>query len=236
MRNLYFIFIVIILTLFITGCSNLSKVDLSNFSEEDVNKVIACNPPYMRFATGCCLDANNNKVCDNDETKNQSNFNIKKILENSEIQSSSKDFSTCRSIIPERIKLECRDYLISADGTTHFACNYINYTNPKSDKFNNEPGTPIPYYWADGTPFSAYNLKFRKPDRIGENANYLYLKGGVLGYKKENISPDGTIQRPTDWIINIAIDPKDMTDDGYKIVQYKCQGSGLYFDNTFKMI
>lgn len=30
---------------------------------------IECNEPYMRFETGCCLDENENKICDSDEVK-----------------------------------------------------------------------------------------------------------------------------------------------------------------------
>ncbi|MCX6814893.1 MAG: hypothetical protein NTY20_04570 [Candidatus Aenigmarchaeota archaeon] len=28
---------------------------------------IACNPPYIVKGSGCCLDENNNRICDNDE-------------------------------------------------------------------------------------------------------------------------------------------------------------------------
>ncbi len=55
---------------FISACDNLGNLDLSNVSEKDVNKIIVCKAPYMRFASGCCLDKNDNKICDNDEFKN----------------------------------------------------------------------------------------------------------------------------------------------------------------------
>ncbi|MBD3388642.1 MAG: hypothetical protein GF416_06200 [Candidatus Altiarchaeales archaeon] len=29
---------------------------------------VECDPPYMEYGTGCCLDANGNSVCDGDET------------------------------------------------------------------------------------------------------------------------------------------------------------------------
>lgn len=54
----------IILALLLVGCEN---VDLSKISSEDVDKVIVCNKPYMRFGSSCCLDQNENGVCDNDE-------------------------------------------------------------------------------------------------------------------------------------------------------------------------
>ena len=53
-----------ILALLLVGCEN---VDLSNISQEDVDKVIVCNTPYMRFGSSCCLDDNDNGICDNDE-------------------------------------------------------------------------------------------------------------------------------------------------------------------------
>jgi hypothetical protein len=54
----------LLLIIFISGCKD---VDLSKVSKEDINKVIACEPPYMRYASECCLDANTNKICDRDE-------------------------------------------------------------------------------------------------------------------------------------------------------------------------
>ena len=33
----------------------------------DADDIIVCESPYMRFATGCCLDQNNNGICDSDE-------------------------------------------------------------------------------------------------------------------------------------------------------------------------
>lgn len=53
----------------IAGCAgiDLSNVDLSNISEEDINKFIVCEEPYMRHGTGCCLDTDGNKICDQDE-------------------------------------------------------------------------------------------------------------------------------------------------------------------------
>jgi hypothetical protein len=57
---------ILFLVFLIAGCKD---VDLSKVSKEDVNKVIVCDPPYMRYASECCLDANSNKICDVDEGK-----------------------------------------------------------------------------------------------------------------------------------------------------------------------
>ncbi len=32
------------------------------------DKPVICNKPYIRVGTGCCLDRNDNKICDNDES------------------------------------------------------------------------------------------------------------------------------------------------------------------------
>lgn len=74
--------IMIIMLLFVAifaGCSevDLNNVNLSQVSEEDINKVIVCKDPYMRHGTGCCLDQNKNSICDNDEGNVNSNSNDK---------------------------------------------------------------------------------------------------------------------------------------------------------------
>ena len=57
-----------LVTILISSCE---EVDLSKVSEEDVarlaEQVISCENPYIRHASGCCLDANENKICDLDE-------------------------------------------------------------------------------------------------------------------------------------------------------------------------
>ncbi|MBS3132015.1 hypothetical protein J4212_06280 [Candidatus Woesearchaeota archaeon] len=61
-------FSLLILLLLVSSCENL---DISKFSDEDLerisDKAIVCNAPYIRFATSCCLDQNDNKICDVDE-------------------------------------------------------------------------------------------------------------------------------------------------------------------------
>ena len=78
-KNKILVLITIIASLFFSGCAgvDLSNVDLSNVSEEDINKFIVCEKPYIRHATACCLDQNENKICDQDENSQiQSNLNI----------------------------------------------------------------------------------------------------------------------------------------------------------------
>ncbi len=70
----------IISILLISGCSEEEieslkekyKPEIKQTVQEAVqeamqNDSIVCNPPYMRFADGCCLDVNENSICDNDE-------------------------------------------------------------------------------------------------------------------------------------------------------------------------
>jgi len=52
----------------ITACE---QFEISNLSNEDLARIsemaIVCNAPYMRYAVECCLDQNDNKICDRDE-------------------------------------------------------------------------------------------------------------------------------------------------------------------------
>jgi len=52
----------------ISGCES---IDISKISDEDLGRIaekaIVCNEPYIRFETGCCVDTDNNKICDKDE-------------------------------------------------------------------------------------------------------------------------------------------------------------------------
>jgi len=56
--------------LLVSGCSEL---DLIQVSEEDVNKLIKCDAPYIRHASGCCLDIDENSICDDDEISGDDN-------------------------------------------------------------------------------------------------------------------------------------------------------------------
>lgn len=75
-------FLSLVLLSFIAGCAanieDLSKEDIQkiagSLSEEDINKAVACKPPYMRFELGCCLDKGNNSICDNDERNDTKKF------------------------------------------------------------------------------------------------------------------------------------------------------------------
>jgi len=74
MKKLNFIIYILIFVLisFIYGCSS-DNIDLSKVSEEDVNKVIVCPDDYIRFGSSCCLDIDKNKICDKDESIEETN-------------------------------------------------------------------------------------------------------------------------------------------------------------------
>lgn len=80
------LFIIFLFLIIITACK---QIDISKLSDEDLEriseKVIVCNSPYIRHATDCCLDQNNNKICDEDEKE------TKISLEKIETKSSPKE-------------------------------------------------------------------------------------------------------------------------------------------------
>ncbi|GEM_PF-5751657 len=74
------------LTLIIAGCTN------------QTNQAV-CNKPYILVGTSCCLDQNNNKICDKDEANNQIPQTQAK-TENSSVQGKSYDYN----LIAEKVK------------------------------------------------------------------------------------------------------------------------------------
>ncbi len=76
----------IILTIIIASCEN---VDVSKVSDKDLERIsekaVVCNKPYIRVGIECCLDQNDNRVCDKDETKTTQKKTEEKPLETTEI-------------------------------------------------------------------------------------------------------------------------------------------------------
>ena len=60
---------------------------------------VVCNPPYILVGNECCLDQNNNRVCDNDETK--------------ETASDAEVTEKVNETIPETEKIDERDVVDS---------------------------------------------------------------------------------------------------------------------------
>lgn len=59
---------ILFLLLSLVACSNL---DVSKLSDQDMERIsknlVVCSSPYIRYGTDCCLDKNNNSLCDRDE-------------------------------------------------------------------------------------------------------------------------------------------------------------------------
>ena len=57
-----FLILMIFIALFVSACTQ--------------NQQVVCNKPYTLVGNSCCLDKNDNKICDNDETINSKNEEI----------------------------------------------------------------------------------------------------------------------------------------------------------------
>lgn len=91
MRKIILVLMVLSLFLF-TGCENF---DIGNLSDEDLERIaekaIVCEKPYIRHASACCLDTDDNKICDadereltDDEESEEKEINEKKKIEKKE--------------------------------------------------------------------------------------------------------------------------------------------------------
>ena len=61
--------LVVIGILFISGCVQQPKQE--TIVQDSKQETITCNLPYIKVGTGCCLDQNNNNICDNHEISSQ---------------------------------------------------------------------------------------------------------------------------------------------------------------------
>jgi len=57
----------------------LAIVFISNSNDNSQSEVI-CNSPYIKVGTSCCLDQNNNGICDNDEQNGNIELSINNIV------------------------------------------------------------------------------------------------------------------------------------------------------------
>ncbi len=71
MKSKLIIGLLIVSVFLLAGCNvntgEVVKEVREQLTQEDINKVITCNPPYIRYGAECCLDQNKNSICDNDE-------------------------------------------------------------------------------------------------------------------------------------------------------------------------
>ncbi len=72
MKNKLIIGLLVISVFLIAGCNvdtgEVVKEIRSQITEDDIDKAIKCETPYIRHEVGCCLDQNDNKICDKDES------------------------------------------------------------------------------------------------------------------------------------------------------------------------
>lgn len=132
---------------------------------------------------------------------------------------SSKDF--CGSLIPDRINLG-NFWVQNADGEN--VEQYWSNRDSYGKLLVNET-----YRWNDGTFISSdtygepiTSLSFKKGSREGENANLLYQSTSYAVHVKQEIGEDGTIGEKVSYRISMVLNPDDKTDNGYKVVQYRC--------------
>lgn len=68
MKNIIVLISFLLLMVLISACD---QIDISKLSDEDLerisDKAVVCNAPYIRYAAECCLDQNDNNICDRDE-------------------------------------------------------------------------------------------------------------------------------------------------------------------------
>ena len=69
------IFLFLLSIVLVTSCGKINpEIDVKNLDEEDINKLIVCKSPYMRFEAGCCLDTDANVIYEKDEQKIKKNI------------------------------------------------------------------------------------------------------------------------------------------------------------------
>ena len=69
MRKLIML-VVILFAFVIISCQQVSISESGN-NEQITTKEAVCSPPYIKNYSNCCLDQNNNGICDSDEVKKE---------------------------------------------------------------------------------------------------------------------------------------------------------------------
>ena len=74
MRKEVLLSLITLVLVIITACEKIDNSELSDNNLQSMpQEIVACNTPYIKNASSCCLDANNNGVCDGDEAKKINN-------------------------------------------------------------------------------------------------------------------------------------------------------------------
>ena len=112
-----FIFAILMMVVFM-GCDG---IDVSNISDEDMKRIaeqaIVCEKPYIRHGVDCCLDQDENNICDEDEGKEEPNQ--EKVEEKPQVEEKphveekvecEDDVTLSGKIVDEKIKLKWDSY------------------------------------------------------------------------------------------------------------------------------
>ena len=91
MKSILISFIIISI-LVLMGCD---EIDVTKLTKEDINKIIICDPPYIRYASECCLDQDNNSICDKDEAVSEEDEEISCSDECSTDTCENNDYISC---------------------------------------------------------------------------------------------------------------------------------------------
>ena len=90
--------ILLIVIVFVSGCTSQTP---SNTQPQQVT----CNKPYILVGTSCCLDQNDNSVCDKDEQTEQEETTTTQ--QEATQQPSGTNYQTC---VNDLLKNECKKY------------------------------------------------------------------------------------------------------------------------------
>jgi len=118
-----------------------------------------------------------------------------------------------KGIVPERIN-------ICNPGIAGTSCMCLNEAFPYNSDCNqhcvlNETS------WADGSSISCMFFTIEKGYKEGQNTNYFYISN--VPYGKQPISPDGVVGKAINLKIDLVLDSKNKTEEGYKVISYKCK-------------
>lgn len=123
------------------------------------------------------------------------------------------------NLIPERLQLVHPHTKGSAinpeiDNSTLMSCNRNVVGQCNEPIYSNK--------WGDGTTINQGFVRCEKGRLQGENVNYFYCKN--LYYSNTPINDDGTVGKKINYNIELVIDPKDINNEGYKVIDSKCRG------------
>lgn len=184
--------LILIFSLVLIGCE---EIDVSKLSDEDLarvsEKAVVCNKPYIRVGIECCLDQNDNSICDDDEKAIEKEEEKQEVVEETENiivipDTSSESKIDLESDCPQFKEVK-RSFLYKEVERVW----YDDYDSVEGDKDIN--GWKIDGGYEDWEGFFA---RCHKGSRTGENVNYYYCG-------EDSISPLKAVKKVIDSSGNI---------------------------------